>query len=291
MRKQHGSRRASSMPFAANIPTPAIFKEMGDFGFAGAATNSRGIRRRRAQTYVSYGLIAREIERDRFGISIHDERVSRSSGDAAELTASGRRIQKRKISAGVGARRIDRLLRTDGAGSWIGPRQHDHARARRRRRLFASRAPKDVDLPTAPSRIVFVVWALRPTMTRSAASFWKKAGRPLTAPVIHGKCGTARFHHPARFSWMMCSCRRRIYCRAWRASKGPFTCLDSARYGISWGALGAAESCWHTARQYVLDRKQFGRPLAANQLDSNKAGGQCNRRSPLACRDVCVSGA
>ena len=48
--------------------------------------------------------------------------------------------------------------------------------------------------------------------------------------------------------------------------KGPFTCLDSARYGISWGALGAAEDCWHIARQYVLDRKQFGRPLAANQL-------------------------
>jgi glutaryl-CoA dehydrogenase len=52
--------------------------------------------------------------------------------------------------------------------------------------------------------------------------------------------------------------------------KGPFTCLNSARYGIAWGALGAAESCWHTARQYVLDRKQFGRPLAANQLIQKK---------------------
>ena len=48
--------------------------------------------------------------------------------------------------------------------------------------------------------------------------------------------------------------------------KGPFGCLNSARLGISWGALGAAETCWHTARQYVLDRRQFGRPLAANQL-------------------------
>jgi len=52
--------------------------------------------------------------------------------------------------------------------------------------------------------------------------------------------------------------------------RGPFTCLDSARYGIGWGALGAAEFCWHTARQYVLDRKQFGRPLAANQLVQKK---------------------
>ena len=52
--------------------------------------------------------------------------------------------------------------------------------------------------------------------------------------------------------------------------KGPFTCLNSARYGIAWGALGAAESCFRTARQYVLDRKQFGRPLAANQLIQKK---------------------
>src|SRR5690625_4374909 len=52
--------------------------------------------------------------------------------------------------------------------------------------------------------------------------------------------------------------------------RGPFTCLNSARYGIAWGALGAAESCWHTARQYTLDRKQFGRPLAANQLIQKK---------------------
>ena len=52
--------------------------------------------------------------------------------------------------------------------------------------------------------------------------------------------------------------------------KGPFTCLNSARFGIAWGAMGAAEFCWHTARQYTLDRKQFGRPLAANQLIQKK---------------------
>ncbi len=51
-----------------------------------------------------------------------------------------------------------------------------------------------------------------------------------------------------------------------RGLKGPFTCLNSARYGIAWGAMGAAEFCWHTAHQYTMDRKQFGRPLAANQL-------------------------
>jgi glutaryl-CoA dehydrogenase len=55
-----------------------------------------------------------------------------------------------------------------------------------------------------------------------------------------------------------------------RGLKGPFTCLDSARYGISWGVMGAAEDCLHRARQYVLDRKQFGRPLASNQLIQRK---------------------
>jgi glutaryl-CoA dehydrogenase len=55
-----------------------------------------------------------------------------------------------------------------------------------------------------------------------------------------------------------------------RSLKGPFTCLNSARYGIAWGALGAAEACWHIARQYTMDRHQFGRPLAANQLVQKK---------------------
>ena len=55
-----------------------------------------------------------------------------------------------------------------------------------------------------------------------------------------------------------------------RGLKGPFTCLNSARYGIAWGALGAAESCFHTARQYTMDRQQFGKPLAANQLIQKK---------------------
>jgi glutaryl-CoA dehydrogenase len=72
--------------------------------------------------------------------------------------------------------------------------------------------------------------------------------------------------------------------------KGPFTCLDSARYGIAWGALGAAESCWHTARDYVLERKQFGRPLAANQLIQKKLA-DMQTEITLGCRRVCGWGA
>jgi len=72
--------------------------------------------------------------------------------------------------------------------------------------------------------------------------------------------------------------------------KGPFTCLNAARYGIAWGALGAAEDCWHRARQYVLDRKQFGRPLAANQL-IQKNSPTCRPRSAWGCRACCASAA
>lgn len=71
-----------------------------------------------------------------------------------------------------------------------------------------------------------------------------------------------------------------------RGLKGPFTCLNSARYGIAWGALGAAEFCWHTARQYTLERQQFGRPLAANQL-VQKSWRICKRKLPSACKPVC----
>lgn len=62
-----------------------------------------------------------------------------------------------------------------------------------------------------------------------------------------------------------------------RGLRGPFTCLNSARYGIAWGAMGAAEFCWQTAHQYTMDRKQFGRPLAANQLIQKETRGYADR--------------
>ena len=92
----------------------------------------------------------------------------------------------------------------------------------------------------------------------------------LSAPVIRRQGRPARLRSPARSSWTKSSCRPRTCCPSVSGLKGPFTCLNSARYGISWGALGAAEFCWHTARQYTLDRQQFDRPLAANQLVQKK---------------------
>ncbi len=70
-----------------------------------------------------------------------------------------------------------------------------------------------------------------------------------------------------------------------RGLKGPFTCLNSARYGIAWGALGAAEDCWHTALQYTLDRKQFGKPLAPINW-CRRSWPTCRPRSRSDSRDV-----
>jgi len=91
----------------------------------------------------------------------------------------------------------------------------------------------------------------------------------LSAPTLHGKVGL-RASTTGQIVMDQVFVPEENLLPGVSGLKGPFTCLDSARFGIAWGALGAAESCWHTARQYVLDRKQFGRPLAANQLIQKK---------------------
>jgi len=91
----------------------------------------------------------------------------------------------------------------------------------------------------------------------------------LSAPPIHGKLGL-RTSITGEIVMDDVFCPDENAFPEVRGLKGPFTCLNSARYGICWGAMGAAEDCWHRARNYVLERKQFGRPLAANQLIQKK---------------------
>ena len=106
------------------------------------------------------------------------------------------------------------------------------------------------------------------TKGRSAASS-SKGWEGLSAPAIHGKVGLRASITGEIVMDNVFVPEENAFPEV-RGLRGPFTCLNSARYGISWGALGAAEFCWHTARQYVLDRQQFGRPLAANQLIQKK---------------------
>jgi glutaryl-CoA dehydrogenase len=123
-------------------------------------------------------------------------------------------------------------------------------------------------ISNAPIADVFVVWA-KNDAGRIRGFLLEKGAAGLSAPPIHGKVGL-------RASVTGAIVMDEVFVPAEQelpdadGLHGPFTCLDSARYGIAWGVLGAAEDCWHTARRYTLERKQFGRPLAANQLVQKK---------------------
>jgi glutaryl-CoA dehydrogenase len=123
-------------------------------------------------------------------------------------------------------------------------------------------------ITNSPIADVFVVWAK--TDDEVIRGFILEKEWPgLTAPTLHGKVGL-RTSVTGQIVMDNVFVPEANLLPGVTGLKGPFTCLNSARYGIAWGALGAAEACWHIARQYVLDRKQFGRPLAANQLIQKK---------------------
>ena len=123
-------------------------------------------------------------------------------------------------------------------------------------------------ITNSPIADVFVVWA-KDDDGQIRGFVLEKGWEGLSAPAIHGKVGLRASITGEIVMDGVFVPEENAFPEV-RGLKGPFTCLNSARYGISWGALGAAEDCWHTARQYVLDRKQFGRPLAANQLIQKK---------------------
>jgi glutaryl-CoA dehydrogenase len=122
-------------------------------------------------------------------------------------------------------------------------------------------------ISNSPIADVFVVWAKEGNDIRGFVL--EKGMKGLSAPAIHGKVGL-RASITGEVVMDNVFCPEENAFPDVRGLKGPFTCLNSARYGIAWGALGAAEDCFVRARQYVLDRKQFGRPLAANQLIQKK---------------------
>jgi glutaryl-CoA dehydrogenase len=123
-------------------------------------------------------------------------------------------------------------------------------------------------ITNSPIADVFVVWA-KDDDGSIRGFILDKDAKGLSAPAVHGKVGL-RASVTGEIVMDGVFCPEENALPEVRGLKGPFTCLNSARYGIAWGALGAAEDCWHRARQYVLDRKQFGRPLAANQLIQKK---------------------
>ncbi|NBV88343.1 MAG: acyl-CoA dehydrogenase, partial [Betaproteobacteria bacterium] len=123
-------------------------------------------------------------------------------------------------------------------------------------------------ISNSPIADVFVVWA-KDDASEIRGFILDKGMQGLTAPVIHGKIGL-RASVTGEIVMDEVFVPEENLLPGVKGLKGPFTCLNSARYGIAWGVLGAAEFCWHKARQYTLDRHQFGRPLAANQLIQRK---------------------
>jgi glutaryl-CoA dehydrogenase len=123
-------------------------------------------------------------------------------------------------------------------------------------------------ISNSPIADVFVIWA-KDDEGAIRGFVLKKGAKGLSAPPIHGKIGL-RTSVTGEVVMDGVFCPDENAFPDVRGLKGPFTCLDSARYGICWGAIGAAEDCYRRAREYVLARKQFGKPLAANQLIQKK---------------------
>jgi glutaryl-CoA dehydrogenase len=241
---------------------PAIFREMGELGLLGATIPEEfgggGL------NYVSYGLIAREVERVDSGY--RSMMSVQSSLVMLPIHAFGSPEQKRRY--------LPPLARGESIGCF-GLTEPDHGsdpggmvtRARAVGGGFRLSGSKTW-ITNSPFADVFIVWAK--TDDGVIRGFiLEKGWKGLSAPPLHGKVGL-RASTTGQIVMDEVFVPEENLLPEVGGLKGPFTCLDSARYGISWGALGAAESCWHTARSYVLDRKQFGRPLAANQLIQKK---------------------
>lgn len=243
---------------------PELFQLMGQTGLLGAtipeAYGGAGA------SYVAYGLIAREIERVDSGY--RSMASVQSSLVMHPIYAYGSEEQRRKYLPGLAAGTLIGCfgLTEPDAGS-------DPAGMR----TFA----KKVDggyvingsktwISNAPFADVFVVWAKSETHGGGIRGFVLEKGmKGLTAPKIQGKL-SLRASTTGMIIMDNVEVGEDALLPDVQGLKGPFGCLNRARYGISWGALGAAEFCMHAARQYGLDRHQFGKPLAANQLYQKK---------------------
>lgn len=248
--------------FREGTADASIFREMGELGLLGATIPE--VYGGAALNYVCYGLVAREVERVDSGY--RSMMSVQSSLVMVPIHAFGSEDQKQKY--------LPKLAR----GEWVGCfglTEPDHGsdpgsmvtRAKKVAGGYALSGAKTW-ITNSPIADVFVVWA-KDDEGAIRGFILDKGARGLVAPAIHGKVGL-RASLTGEIVMDNVFCPEENAFPDVRGLKGPFTCLNSARYGIAWGALGAAEDCFHRARQYVLDRKQFGKPLAANQLIQKK---------------------
>ena len=241
---------------------PAIFREMGELGLLGATIPEQyggaGL------NYVCYGLVAREVERVDSGY--RSMMSVQSSLVMLPINTFGTEAQKQKY--------LPKLA----TGEWIGCfglTEPDHGSDPASMVTRAKKVPggysvsgAKIWITNSPFADVFVVWA-KDDEGAIRGFILEKGMKGLSAPAIHSKVGL-RASLTGEIVMDNVFVPEENAFPDIRGLKGPFTCLNSARYGIAWGALGAAEDCYVRSRQYVMDRHQFGRPLAANQLIQKK---------------------
>jgi len=237
-----------------------IMTEMGALGLLGPTIHGYGCA---GVNYVSYGLIAREVERV-------------DSGYRSAMSVQSSLVMYPIYDFGSEAQR-QKYLPKLASGEWVGCfglTEPDHGsdpssmvtRARKVDGGYRLSGAK-MWITNSPIADVFVVWAKLDGVIRGFVL--EKEMKGLTAPKIEGKFSLRASVTGEIVMDDVFVPDENILPKV-SGLKGPFSCLNNARYGIAWGALGAAEFCWHAARSYTLERKQFGRPLAANQLIQKK---------------------
>ena len=248
--------------FRTETTDPAIFREMGELGLLGATIpeeyGGAGL------NYVCYGLVAREVERV-------------DSGYRSMMSVQSSLVMLPIFEFGTEAQR-QKYLPKLARGEWIGCfglTEPDHGSDPGSMATRAKTVPGGYSLTgskmwisNSPFADVFVVWA-KDDSGQIRGFVLDKGMKGLSAPAIKGKVGLRASLTGEIVMDGVFVPEENAFPEV-RGLKGPFTCLNSARYGIAWGALGAAEDCYARARQYVMDRRQFGKPLAANQLVQKK---------------------
>jgi glutaryl-CoA dehydrogenase len=238
-----------------------IMTEMGALGFLGATIDGYGCA---GVNYICYGLIAREVERVDSGY--RSAMSVQSSLVMHPISAFGSEAQRQKY--------LPKLA----TGEWVGCfglTEPDHGSDPSGMTTRATAVPGGYRLTGAkmwitnsPIANVLVVWAK--TEDGVIRGFILERGmKGLSTPKIEGKF-SLRASATGEIAMDEVFVPEENLLPGVKGLRGPFSCLNSARYGIAWGALGAAEFCWHAARNYTLERRQFGRPLAANQLIQKK---------------------
>ncbi|MFO1310075.1 MAG: acyl-CoA dehydrogenase [Burkholderiales bacterium] len=248
--------------FRHETTDPAIFREMGEVGLLGPTIppeyGGPGL------NYVSYGLVAREVERVDSGyrsmMSVQSSLVMVPIFEFGNEATRRKYLPKLATGEWIGCFGLTEPNHGSDPGSMV-------TRARKVDGGWSLTGSK-MWITNSPIADVFVVWA-KDDEGQIRGFVLDKGAKGLSAPAIHGKVGLrASITGEIVMDGVFCPDENAF--PDVRGLKGPFTCLNSARYGIAWGALGAAEDCYQRARTYVLDRKQFGRPLAANQLVQKK---------------------